>query len=148
MPRKVTAATPKPAGSAGTRVQAPKPSTPPELDTDRFAAIIDEHVAAVRSKIDAVLADIREVTAAAKDTPVDDEHDPEGTTVSVERANEMSMLAALEASLAELLLARVRLDDGTYGICERCGEPIPEARLEIRPEARFCVTCSAASRRR
>ena len=58
------------------------------------------------------------------------------------------MLAALEASLVELLDARVRLDDGAYGVCERCGEPIPEARLEIRPEARFCVACAAAARRR
>jgi len=148
MARKLTPAARKSAPAVTTRVPEAKPQTPPDLEVDRFAAIIDEHLAEVRVKIDTVLADIREVTAAAKDTPADDEHDPEGTTVSVERANEMSMLAALEASLAELLLARVRLDDGVYGICERCGEPIPEARLEIRPEARFCVTCSAEAKRR
>ncbi|MBD7996019.1 TraR/DksA C4-type zinc finger protein [Arthrobacter sp. Sa2CUA1] len=147
MTRKLTPAARKSPSAVTTRVPAPKPQTPPDLDTARFAAIIDEHIADVRRKIDSVLADIREVTAAAKDTPADDEHDPEGTTVTVERANEMSMLAALEASLAEMLLARVRLDDGVYGICERCGEPIPEARLEIRPEARYCVACSAAARR-
>lgn len=148
MARKLTPAARKSAPAVTTRVPEAKPQTPPDLDSDRFAAIIDEHIAEVRVKIDTVLADIREVTAAAKDTPADDEHDPEGTTVSVERANEMSMLAALEASLAQLLLARVRLDDGVYGICERCGEPIPEARLEIRPEARFCVACSAEAKRR
>ncbi|MBD8043011.1 TraR/DksA C4-type zinc finger protein [Arthrobacter sp. Sa2BUA2] len=148
MTRKLTPAARKSAPAVTTRVPEPKPQTPLDLDTERFAAIIDEHIADVRIKIDTVLADIREVTAAAKDTPADDEHDPEGTTVSVERANEMSMLAALEASLAALLLARVRLDEGVYGICERCGEPIPEARLEIRPEARFCVACSAAAKRR
>ena len=148
MPRKATTASQKLAPAVPARVREPKPQTPKDLDTARFAAIIDEHIDGVRAKIDTVLADIREVTAAAKDTPADDEHDPEGTTVSVERANEVSMLAALEASLVELLDARVRLDDGAYGVCERCGEPIPEARLEIRPEARFCVTCAAAARRR
>ena len=148
MPRKVTAASRKLAPAVTTRVQEPKPETPKDLDTTRFAGIIDEHIDSARAKIDTVQADIREVTAAAKDTPADDEHDPEGTTVSVERANEVSMLAALEASLVELLDARVRLDDGAYGVCERCGEAIPEARLEIRPEARFCVACAAASRRR
>ena len=148
MARKLTPTAHKSVPAVTTRFTELKPQTPLGLDTDRFAAIIDEHLAEMRIKIDTVLADIREVTAAAKDTPADDEHDPEGTTVSVERANEMSMLAALEASLAELLLARVRLDDGVYGICERCGEPIPEARLEIRPEARFCVACSAAAKRR
>ena len=139
MPRKVTAASRKLAPAVTARVQEPKPQTPKDLD---------EHIDSARAKIDTVLADIREVTAAAKDTPADDEHDPEGTTVTVERANEVSMLAALEASLVELLDARVRLDDGAYGVCERCGEPIPEARLEIRPEARFCVACAAAARRR
>ncbi len=148
MPRKVTAASRKLAPAVTARVQEPKPQTPKDLDTARFAAILDEHIDSARAKIDTVLADIREVTAAAKDTPADDEHDPEGTTVTVERANEVSMLAALEASLVELLDARVRLDDGAYGVCERCGEPIPEARLEIRPEARFCVACAAAARRR
>lgn len=148
MTRKPTPAARRSAAAVATRVPESKPRTPLDLDTERFASIIDEHIAEVRIKIDTVLADIREVTAAAKDTPADDEHDPEGTTVTVERANEMSMLVALEASLAELLLARVRLDDGVYGICERCGEPIPEARLEIRPEARFCVACSTAAKGR
>ncbi|WP_312182742.1 TraR/DksA C4-type zinc finger protein [Arthrobacter sp.] len=148
MPRKITTASRKSAPVVTTRVQEPMQSTPPTLDSDRFAVIIDDHIADVRAKISTVLADIREVTAAAKDTPADDEHDPEGTTVTVERANEVSMLGALESSLAELLLARVRLDDGVYGVCERCGEPIPEERLEIRPEARFCVACTAAAKRR
>ena len=43
--------------------------------------------------------------------------------------------------LAELDSALRRLDAGTYGVCERCGGPIPEARLEARPTARTCVTC-------
>lgn len=34
-----------------------------------------------------------------------------------------------------------RLDDGTYGICQACGQPIPQARLEVLPEARRCVAC-------
>jgi len=148
MPRKVTAASRKLAPVVTARVREPKPETPKDLDTARFAALIDEHIDEARAKIDTVLADIREVTAAAKDTPADDEHDPEGTTVSAERANEVSMLATLEASLVELLDARVRRDDGASGIFERCGDPIPEARLEIRPEARFCVACAAAARRR
>jgi DnaK suppressor protein len=35
---------------------------------------------------------------------------------------------------------------GTYGLCESCGEPIAEARLEAMPAARLCITC--ASKRR
>lgn len=36
-----------------------------------------------------------------------------------------------------------RLSDGNYGICEICGENIPEARLEIIPYARDCIECKA-----
>ena len=148
MTRKTTAAPRKPSTAADVRIPAPKRPTPAGLDTAHFSELLDEHIAEARSKIDSVLADIREVTLAAKDTPADDEHDPEGSTVSVERNNEMALLASAESSLVELTDARIRLDQGTYGVCENCGNPIPAERLEIRPEARFCVSCAAAARRR
>ena len=34
-----------------------------------------------------------------------------------------------------------RIDDGTYGECQRCGNPIPKVRLDAIPFARLCVTC-------
>lgn len=40
---------------------------------------------------------------------------------------------------AEVEAALARLDDGTYGVCVDCGQPIPDARLEVRPEAARCV---------
>ena len=38
--------------------------------------------------------------------------------------------------------ALTRLDAGGYGICERCGRPIPAERLAVRPSARTCVACA------
>jgi RNA polymerase-binding transcription factor DksA len=38
--------------------------------------------------------------------------------------------------------ALARIDAGTFGICARCHEPIPAARLELRPAGRFCVPCT------
>ena len=35
---------------------------------------------------------------------------------------------------------------GTYGICESCGQPIPEARLEAMPAARICIACASQPR--
>ena len=148
MPRKATTA---PQRSTRTAVDpgpaVPAAQTPPELDTGFFAGLIDDRIEKTREQIIMLTDLIREVTLAAKDIPADDEHDPEGTTVSVERANEVAMLAAAETALIELLEARERLDANAYGICERCQTPIPAARLEIRPETRFCVTCAAARRR-
>jgi DnaK suppressor protein len=43
----------------------------------------------------------------------------------------------------EVSAALQRLDDGTYGTCERCSKPIPSARLNALPYARHCVKCAA-----
>lgn len=40
---------------------------------------------------------------------------------------------------AQVVAALARLDDGTYGTCVDCGQPIPDARLEVRPEAARCI---------
>ena len=50
------------------------------------------------------------------------------------RERSTRQLEAVEAAL-------VRLDDGTFGICRRCGKPIPEERLEARPWAALDIEC-------
>ena len=45
-------------------------------------------------------------------------------------------------SIRILQAALLRLEDGTYGICERCGEEISEGRLAVIPEATRCVNCA------
>lgn len=44
-------------------------------------------------------------------------------------------------AIADIADALARIDEGTYGICEACGCPIPFERLEVIPHARFCVGC-------
>lgn len=68
---------------------------------------------------------------------------------SGERAVEMEDDAALEGQgalvareIASIRRALGRIDDGTYGDCLRCGEPIAAARLEARPEASLCIECA------
>jgi DnaK suppressor protein len=46
-------------------------------------------------------------------------------------------------SIAEIDDALQRIDDGTYGTCERCGKPIDERRLEAVPTARYDAACQA-----
>ena len=48
---------------------------------------------------------------------------------------------AAEAALSEIDAALQRLEEGSYGICERCGEPIPWQRLEVLPMSRLCTPC-------
>jgi RNA polymerase-binding transcription factor DksA len=47
--------------------------------------------------------------------------------------------------LDEAAAALHRINEGTFGICENCGKPIPEERLEAIPYARYCTACAAAN---
>jgi DnaK suppressor protein len=53
--------------------------------------------------------------------------------------------ADLQNTIAEIDAALARLDAGTYGTCTQCGAAIPEERLELRPFAGRCVSCTAAA---
>jgi DnaK suppressor protein len=47
----------------------------------------------------------------------------------------------LRALLGAVDLTIQRIDAGTWGLCQRCGEPIPPERLEAMPTAELCITC-------
>jgi RNA polymerase-binding protein DksA len=49
--------------------------------------------------------------------------------------------------LAEIDTALARLDDGTYGMCEGCGNPIAPERLEALPWATLCIECKRKQER-
>ena len=66
-----------------------------------------------------------------------DEGDPD----LAEREKNLSLLMALERKLESVNAALRAIDKGKYGICERCGQPIDPARLEVRPDATLCLTC-------
>jgi RNA polymerase-binding transcription factor DksA len=46
--------------------------------------------------------------------------------------------------ISDIQLALERIASGAYGICEHCGGPIADARLEALPHTRFCVSCPSA----
>lgn len=45
--------------------------------------------------------------------------------------------------IRKIQAAITRIDDGTYGICEECGDDISIARLKARPVTRLCINCKA-----
>jgi RNA polymerase-binding transcription factor DksA len=86
------------------------------------------------------------IVAATGSAGTDDEHDPEGATTAFERQHVAALLSEARDHLANVDAALRRLGEGTYGVCERCGEPIGAGRLAARPAAVTCIRC--ASRRR
>jgi RNA polymerase-binding transcription factor DksA len=71
------------------------------------------------------------------------QHSADVATETFEREKDFSILEQVEAELADVDRALRRLDEGTYGTCEACGNSIGDDRLEAMPAARFCIAHQA-----
>ncbi|NUR06098.1 MAG: TraR/DksA family transcriptional regulator [Nocardioidaceae bacterium] len=108
-------------------------------------AALDELARRTTERLAALTGDYSDIVAASQDSNADDEHDPEGSTIAFERSQVGALVEAAREQLVEVEAARQRLDDGTYGACERCGRPIGDERLTARPTARLCIDCARVS---
>jgi DnaK suppressor protein len=104
-----------------------------------------ERVAAA-TRIEALQRDVDDILESAKGGATDDEHDAEGATIAFERAQAMALLEETRLQVGTLDEALARVDAGSYGSCQSCGDPIAVERLAVRPAATLCISC--ASRRR
>jgi len=104
--------------------------------------VLDAEREEVRRRLVDLTEDFDGVVAASRDTNADDEHDPEGATIAFERSQLTALVRQARTHLEELDAALARVDDGTYGTCERCGRSIGVARLGARPRARRCIACA------
>jgi DnaK suppressor protein len=71
----------------------------------------------------------------------------DGTTEAISRLTDIGVGRSLETGLARTERALAKLDEGTYGICDACGEPIAPARLHAMPDSVLCVKCAASEPR-
>jgi len=71
----------------------------------------------------------------------------DGTIEAVSRLNDVGVVDSLDASAERVERALAKLAEGTYGVCDVCGQEIPPARLEAQPESAVCVNCAAHGRR-
>ena len=82
----------------------------------------------------------------AGDGAGNDQADVGSTTF--ERDHEMSLANNARDMLSQTERALARIEDGTYGVCERCGEPIGKMRLMAFPRATLCLSCKQREERR
>ena len=83
-----------------------------------------------------------EVRVARSSGEADDEHDPEGPTMSFEWSRIVGLQDGVAVELSAIDAALMRIDDGSYGVCRRCEKPIGAGRLEARPAAELCIECA------
>jgi len=115
---------------------APDPLT--ESQTEELRGVLEAAREELGRQVDSSKEDIRPVQL---DEPI-------GRLTRMDAMQQQKMAAAnrrsAEARLRQVAAALLAIDDGEYGLCVRCEEPIGYARLKARPETRLCLTCREA----
>ncbi|MFH9179423.1 TraR/DksA family transcriptional regulator [Streptomyces albogriseolus] len=117
----------------------------------------DEEVEAARAELMSEVLRLREeITSSERslaglmrdsgDGAGDDDADT--GTKNITREHELALAANAREMLDQFERALQRLDAGTYGLCENCGEPIGKARMQAFPRATLCVECKQKQERR
>ncbi len=143
--KKKTAAKAKAGSARASAKKTGKGSAKKTLKKQTFTDIVREKLLADKKKIlQDVSSKIREESNVLK-RETGDIYD----IASDERERELSLMLGdrERKKLAEIDLALERIQDGLYGFCEDCGEPVGEKRLEVLPFTRVCVDCQSRHER-
>lgn len=71
----------------------------------------------------------------------------DAAAATAERTEVLGLIDSLKNALDEVDQALQRVEDGSYGTCRTCGNPIQAARLEFRPQSTLCVECKSKANR-
>jgi len=107
---------------------------------------LEGEAARLREEISAAEVGIADLLRDSGDGAGDDQAD--AGTKTFEREHEMSLANNSRGLLLQAERALRRIEDGTYGLCESCGNPIGKARLQAFPRATLCVSCKQKEERR
>jgi RNA polymerase-binding protein DksA len=113
------------------------------VDTERFRGILEEERQRVRDAINY----LHEETPGSLEDETEeivgnsDNHLGDTATATLDREIDYSLEENSEHVLRAIDAALQRIEDGTFGICTSCGQPISEERLEAIPYATQCIDC-------
>ena len=103
------------------------------MDHEALKAELEERLAALQSRLASIKRDVTQ------------SHSGDSAEQAQERENDEVVDAIgneTDQSIRDIQAALARIEDGTYGICGRCGEEISLGRLQAVPEATRCVNCA------
>jgi DnaK suppressor protein len=119
------------------------------IDTDRFReALLEE-----RTRVEAAIQNLHDenpgtLSEDAGEETAYDNHLADTATETYDRELDYTLEENSEHVLADIDAALKRIEEGTYGICTNCGEPIAVERLEALPWATLCIDCKRDRERR
>ena len=113
------------------------------VDTERFRGILEEE----RQRVQDAISYLHEETPGSLEDETEeivgnsDNHLGDTATATLDREIDYSLEENSEHVLRAIDGALQRIGDGTFGLCETCGQPISEERLEAIPYATQCIDC-------
>ncbi|MDE2562327.1 MAG: TraR/DksA family transcriptional regulator [Sphingomonadales bacterium] len=102
---------------------------------------------AIETKLQAMLNDLLARAGAVEDDlrqPLDDDLPEQAIDLADDEAL-AGIDDVLRREIAEVRAALLRIENGTYGSCAKCGADIMDKRLEVLPTATLCITCARAA---
>lgn len=118
-------------GAAGPGRLRPVPS---DVSLADLRAALEEEQAKLRQQLDEL---------SGNGSMSFDQNFADSSHVTAERAEVEALVTSVRDSLADVEHALAKFDQGSYGQCEQCGQPIAPARLEAKPAARLCINCAS-----
>jgi DnaK suppressor protein len=112
------------------------------MENPRVESVLQAERAELERSIAGTRYELDGVRDARADASADDEHDPEGSTLTSDWSRIEGIRSGLQVRLGENGEAIARLAAGTYGACIRCARKIGAARLDARPSAALCIDCA------
>jgi DnaK suppressor protein len=113
-----------------------------DLERRRVRCALVAELERTQEQVLSLSAQFGDIVVAAEMSNVDDEHDPEGTTIAFERSQVSALHSQAVRDAAALRQNLANLDDKYFGACEQCGGPIGFERLVALPATRRCVQCA------
>lgn len=148
------AAKPKTAAAPAPPKPKPKPPAKRKSPFDRKALQgIRKHLTEMSEELQAELLEIAEAAFNLSQSELSgevsyDEDYADAGTFTFEREKDLSIANNVQDLLDKITRAVEKIDEGTYGICEVCGNPIEPARIKALPHALLCVRDKALEERR
>jgi RNA polymerase-binding protein DksA len=132
----------------------PSPPSAPVIEEDPWTdaelnairAELEGEVDRLRGEIETAESELADRLRDGGDGAGDDQAD--AGTKTFEREHEMSLANNARDLLVQTQHALARIEAGTYGRCENCGNPIGKLRLQANPRATLCVSCKQREERR
>src|SRR6202012_159707 len=124
----------------------PGDSPGPDAELGELRGEREKEAAALRAELGEAQAHISAHISDMSAEAGDDEADT--SSKLFEREHELALSNNTRELLEQTEHALVRIEAGTYGVCESCGKPIGKARLQAFPRATLCVACKQRQERR